>query len=126
MLEFASGDSSQERDKTPITGKFWVYEQAIRVPFYGIYEVNKVGVQVYQLLRSEYQLIPTNERGHYPIEPMGVELGIWQERYQNLELPWLRWWDNQGNLLQTGWERCLRRATPTQQQKHERNAWLLN
>ena len=36
---------------------------------------------------------------------MGVELGIWQGRYQNLELPWLRWWDNQGNLLQTGWER---------------------
>ncbi len=24
--------------------------------------------------------------------------------YQNLELPWLRWWDNQGNLLMTGWE----------------------
>ncbi|WP_442937246.1 hypothetical protein [Nostoc sp.] len=45
---------------------------------------------------------------------MGLELGIWQGRYQNLELPWLRWWDNQGNLLQTGWERCLRRATPTQ------------
>lgn len=45
---------------------------------------------------------------------MGVELGIWQGRYQNLELPWLRWWDNQGNLLQTRWERCLQRATPTQ------------
>ncbi len=45
---------------------------------------------------------------------MGVELGIWQGRYQNIELPWLRWWNNQGNLLHTGWERCLRRATPTQ------------
>lgn len=105
MLEFVSGDSSQERDKTPITGKFWVYEQAIRVPFYGIYKVKKASVQVYQLLRGEYQLIPANERGHYPIEPMGVELGIWQGRYQNLKLPWLHWWDNQGNLLQTGWER---------------------
>ena len=105
VLEFVSGDGSQERDKTPITGKFWVYEQAIRVPFYGIYEVKKASVQVYQLLRGEYQLIPANERGHYPIEPMGVELGIWQGRYQNLELPWLRWWDNQGNLLETGWER---------------------
>lgn len=91
VLEFVSGDGSQERDKTPITGKFWVYEQAIRVPFYGIYEVKKASVQVYQLLRGEYQLIPANEHGHYPIEPMGVELGIWQGRYQNLELPWLRW-----------------------------------
>ncbi|MEH1815027.1 MAG: Uma2 family endonuclease [Nostoc sp.] len=111
VLEFVSGDGSEERDKTPITGKFWVYEQAIRVPFYGIYEVKKASVQAYQLLRGEYQLIPANERGHYPIEPMGVELGIWQGRYQNLELPWLRWWDNQGNLLQTGWERSQRLAT---------------
>lgn len=36
-LEFASGTGEEERDQTPITGKFWVYEQAIRVPFYGIF-----------------------------------------------------------------------------------------
>ncbi|MEH2105786.1 hypothetical protein [Nostoc sp.] len=43
------------------------------------------------MLRGEYQLISVTERGHYPIEAMGVELGICQGRYQNLELPWLRW-----------------------------------
>ncbi|WP_308189874.1 hypothetical protein [Nostoc sp. XA010] len=32
---------------------------------------------------------------------MGVELGIWQVRYQNIELPWLRWWNNQGDFLKT-------------------------
>jgi hypothetical protein len=53
---------------------------------------------------GQYELMPANERGHYPIEPMDVELGIWQGLYQNLELPWLRWWDKQGNLLVTGWE----------------------
>jgi len=37
---------------------------------------------------------------------MGVELGIWLGQYGNLELPWLRWWDNQGNLLLTGDERA--------------------
>ncbi|MDZ8104092.1 MAG: Uma2 family endonuclease [Nostoc sp. DedQUE12a] len=110
VLEFVSGNGDEERDKTPITGKFWVYEQAIRVPFYGIYEVKKASIEVYQLLRGEYQLVPANDRGHYPIEPMGVELGIWQGRYQNLELPWLRWWDDRGNLLQTGWERSERLA----------------
>jgi Uma2 family endonuclease len=105
VLEFVSGDGSEERDKTPITGKFWVYEQAIRVPFYGIYEVKKASVEVYQLVKGKYEPLPTNERGNYPIEPMNVELGIWQGCYQNVELPWLRWWDNQGNLLLTGWER---------------------
>jgi len=45
-----------------------------------------------------------NERGHFPIAELGVEIGIWQGVYQNLELPWLRWWDADGNLLLTGWE----------------------
>jgi hypothetical protein len=47
-----------------------------------------------------------NEREHYPIPPLGVELGIWQGRYKNVELPWLRWWDTQGNILLTGEERA--------------------
>lgn len=62
------------------------------------------------MLRSPYELIPANKHGHYPIESMGVELGIWQGRYQNVELPWLRWWDNPGNLLLTGWENTQRLA----------------
>lgn len=105
VLEFVSGDGSEERDTTPITGKFWVYERAIRVPFYGIYEVKTAQVEVYHLVDGRYQRVPANERGHYPIAPMDVELGIWQGRYENMELPWLRWWDSQGNLLLTGDER---------------------
>ncbi|MEQ9626152.1 Uma2 family endonuclease [Coleofasciculus chthonoplastes] len=105
-LEFVSGNGSEERDSTPYQGKFWVYEQAIRIPFYGIYEVEQARVDVYHLLEGRYRLLPANDRGHYPIEPLGVELGIWQGRYKNVELPWLRWWDSQGNLLLTGEERA--------------------
>ncbi|MBL1202040.1 MAG: Uma2 family endonuclease [Nostoc sp. GBBB01] len=113
VLEFVSGDGSEERDKTPPSqgesgnvGKFWVYEQAIRVPYYGIYEVSKAQVEVYHLIDNTYQIMQPNERGHYPIAPLGVELGIWQGLYQNAELSWLRWWDAQGNLLLTGEERA--------------------
>jgi Uma2 family endonuclease len=105
VLEFVSGDGTEERDKTRYKGKFWVYEQAIRVPFYGIYEVKRSQVEVYQLVNGRYQLMSANERNHYPIEPLGVELGIWQGQYQNMEFPWLRWWDAQGNLLLTAEER---------------------
>ncbi len=75
------------------------------MPYYGIYEVKKAQVEVYQLVNGRYQLMPANERGHYPIEPLGVELGIWQGVYQNQEWPWLRWWDIGGNLLLTAEER---------------------
>lgn len=33
-------------------------------------------------------------------------MGIWQGMYQNVELPWLRWWDSAGNLLLSGAERA--------------------
>ena len=115
-IEFVSGNGKEERDKTPPkqldkkgqekkAGKFWVYEQAICIPYYAIYEVKKASVEVYQLREGRYQLLKSNERGHYPIAPMGVELGIWPGRYDESNLPWLRWWDNQGNLLLTGEER---------------------
>ncbi|XPM56659.1 MAG: Uma2 family endonuclease [Leptolyngbya sp. IPPAS B-1204] len=112
MIEFVSGDGSEERDRTPPAqgtnrvGKFWVYEQAIRVPYYAIYEAENAQVEVYHLLDNTYQRMMPNSEGRYPIPPMGVELGIWQGRYQNIELPWLRWWDRQGNLLLTGDERA--------------------
>jgi Uma2 family endonuclease len=110
VLEFVSGSGAEERDRTPPSqgqvGKFWVYEQAIRVPYYGIYEVEKARVEVYHLVDTAYQRMTPNDRGHYPIAPLGVELGIWQGRYQNVELPWLRWWDAEGQLLLTGDERA--------------------
>ncbi len=45
-----------------------------------------------------------NERGHYAIAPMEVELGVWPGTCQNQTQKWLRWWDNQGNLLLIGQE----------------------
>lgn len=39
ILEFLSGNGSEERDRTPRQGKLWIYERIIRPAFYGIYEV---------------------------------------------------------------------------------------
>lgn len=123
-LEFVSGNGFEERDNTPITGKYWVYEQAIRIPFYGIYEVEKEEVEVYHLVDGRYERIRANERGHYAIPPMRIELGIWQGQYENIQLPWLRWWDSQGNLLLTGDERSqqLESQLQRERQKAERLA----
>jgi Uma2 family endonuclease len=119
ILEFVSGDGSEERDRTANRGKFWVYEQAVRAPYYAIYEVDPGRVEVYRLVNGSYALVPANERGHYPIMPLAVELGIWQGRYLNLELPWLRWWDARGNLLLTQREWIEQDRLGTEYQRRE-------
>ncbi|EAW37150.1 Uma2 family endonuclease [Lyngbya sp. PCC 8106] len=134
VLEFVSGNGFEERDQTPPpslnpdngrkAGKFWVYEQGIRVPFYGIYEVKKASIEMYHLVENRYERLEPNERNHYPISQIGVELGIWQGRYGNMELPWMRWWDSEGNLLLTGDERAEteRQRAETERQRAERLA----
>jgi Uma2 family endonuclease len=110
VMEFVSGDGTEERDRTPITGKFWIYERAIRAGFYAIYEVEHARVELYELVGTSFEPVPVNERGHYPVAPLGVELGIWEGIYLGAELPWLRWWDAEGKLLLTGHEQAERLA----------------
>ena len=117
-IEFVSGNGDEERDNTPPpkAGKFWVYEQAIKIPFYAIYEVRKASVEVYQLIDGRYARILPNQRGHYAIAPMGVELGI-QEKGS---IPWLRWWDRDGNLLLTAEERVIVVEAIAEQERNEK------
>jgi Uma2 family endonuclease len=120
-IEFVSGNGEEERDVSPPpkdpneidpktkkkkqAGKFWVYERAVKIPFYAIYEESNAAVEVYQLVNGRYQLIEPNSRGHYPIPPIGIELGI-QYDQEEPPVPWLRFWDADGNLLLTGGERA--------------------
>ncbi len=106
VIEFVSGNGSEERDKTPLKGKFWVYEQVIRPPYYAIYEVKKSQVEVFQLIGGRYIKMLPNPYQRFPVPEMEMELGIWRGVYQNVFLPWLRWWDADGNLLMTGDERA--------------------
>ncbi|TAG60976.1 MAG: Uma2 family endonuclease [Oscillatoriales cyanobacterium] len=120
ILEFVSGDGSEERDKTPKKGKFWIYERIIRPAFYGIYEVKKAKIECYHLVEDRFELMSENQRGHYQIEPMGLELGIWQGVYQGVELPWLRWWDAEGNLLLAADERAEQAELAAEQERQRR------
>lgn len=127
-LEFASGNGDEERDRTPLSrteegevtkpGKFWVYERVMRIPYYGIYEIKSGRLEVYRLIDGYYQLLELNQRGHFPIALLGVELGLWQGNYQNQTMLWLRWWDEEGNLLLIGDERAeLERLRGEQQRE---------
>jgi Uma2 family endonuclease len=117
-IEFVSGNGSEERDATPPSatekaGKFWVYEQAIRIPFYAIFDAWRDNLEMYQLISGRYVKMQPNDRGCFAIPPMGVELGL---KFEN-NVPWLRWWDQAGNLLLTGDERAVQAETIADQQR---------
>jgi Putative restriction endonuclease len=105
-LEYVSGNGREERDRTPETGKFWIYEQKVRPEYYGIYEGVPERLDVHRLVSGSYVQLTANASGRYLIEPLGVELGIWRGNYQGVTLPWLRWFESGGHLLPTEWERA--------------------
>ncbi len=117
-IEFVSGNGDEERDTTPPSetdkaGKFWVYEQAIRIPFYTIFDTWRDSLEVYHLVDGRYIKVQPNDRGHFAIAPMGVELGLKLEN----GVSWLRWWDESGNLLLTGDERAAQAEAIADQQR---------
>jgi Uma2 family endonuclease len=117
-IEFVSGSGKEERDATPPSetekaGKFWVYEQAIRIPYYAIFDTWKDSLEVYHLFDNRYTKIQPNDRGHYAVPPMGVELGL---KFEN-DVAWLRWWDDRGNLLLTGDERAVQSEAIANQER---------
>ena len=104
VMEFVSRNGSDERDTTEFTGKFWIYERAIRAPYYVIWDWPKEKLDVYFLSKKGYEPMPANSNGRFPIEPMGIELGVWDGPYLHHTEPWLRAWDRTGKLLPTGEE----------------------
>jgi Uma2 family endonuclease len=107
LIEYVSGDGSEEHDTTPETGKFWVYEQAICAAYYVIFDVAKESIEVYRLDGGKYQLTSANAAGRFPIPPLGIELGLWRGTYQGLTAPWVRPWDAAtGKMLPLSAERA--------------------
>ena len=93
VIVYVSGDGEEEHDRTPNTGKFWVYEQAIRADYYAIYDVQIPSIELYHLEDGHYRPVSANADGRYPVPPMGVELGLWEGLFHSVTAPWLRAWD---------------------------------
>jgi hypothetical protein len=124
VLEFASADGSEERDDTPQTGKFWIYEREIRSSYYGIFIEATGELEMYRLSKNRFQRMKPNALGRYPVPEMEVELGLWSGRFViEAELTYMRWYDQDGQLLPTGKERADLAEQRTAQAE-QRNAQL--
>jgi Uma2 family endonuclease len=116
VIEFVSDEEGREYDRTPYEGKFWIYEQVVRPGYYAIYRAERGQLDMYQWVGGHFELMKPNARGHYPIPDLGAELGLWYGAYKNVKIPWLRWWNDQGNLLPTGEELAIIEAQRAEQE----------
>lgn len=117
IVELASGNGREELDRTPGSGKFWIYERRIRAPYYAIHWLDSDRLEVYGLDRGTYRPVAVNERGHFPIPEMKAELGIWHGRYVEYTNHWVRIWDDRGNLLLTAEEREQRNRQQAEEER---------
>lgn len=107
VMEFLSETEGSEYSIKPTypPGKWFFYEQVLQVPQYAIFELQQGVLEVYQLNNSRrYDLQPPNAENRYKIEALNLFLGVWQGSKNNRAGYWLRWWDENGQLLPWGIE----------------------
>jgi Uma2 family endonuclease len=101
VMEFLSetdgGEYSVKRSHPP--GKWFFYEQILHIPTYVIFDSATGLLEVYRLQDKRYELELPNAEGKHYLEDMGLFLGTWRGEKEGRTGYWLRWWDNDENLL---------------------------
>jgi Uma2 family endonuclease len=120
LIEYVSGDGSEEHDQTPWKGKFWIYERVIAASYYAIFDGIRNSVELYRLDGGRYVQVAANAAGRLPVPPLGIELGIWHGVYQGMEMPWLRAWDSRTALMLPSTEERELAQTQRADQEKER------
>jgi hypothetical protein len=120
VLEFLSDTDGGEYSvkETYPPGKFFYYEQILQLPNYGIFDVETGILELYRLGESRrYRLESAHEQKRFWIPEMELFLGVWQGNRENRQGNWLRWWDEEGNLLLWGTEQVARERQRTEQER---------
>jgi len=108
VMEFLSDTDGSEYSNKPTYpyGKWRFYERILQVPIYVIFEPKSGVLEVYRLSASgEYELQEPDANQRFWIELIGLFLGVWEGKKSQRTGYWLRWWDENGNLLLWGAER---------------------
>ncbi|NJK47479.1 Uma2 family endonuclease [Candidatus Gracilibacteria bacterium] len=111
VMEFLSDTDGSEYSIKPTypPGKWFFYEQILQVPNYVIFDPDTGALEVYRLNDSgRYQLQQSDANNRYRIDEIGLFLGVWEGTKENRTGNWLRWWNEQGELLLWGLELAVR------------------
>lgn len=89
--------------------KFTVYEQYLKVPHYIVYSRHKQRLRYFKHngVRYEEQPVQKDQVPAIWLSDLKVGLGIWNDYFEELVGPWLRWCDADGNWLLTDTEKAV-------------------
>jgi len=92
------GKTRRKRNEPPT--KWEVYEQILGVPYYLTFSRYTDELRAFELIGQKYQeLILPRQCLWFPKLQLG--LGIWRDRYRNVDRRWLRWYDVENNWIPT-------------------------
>ncbi len=119
VMEFLSETDGGEYSMNPNYpyGKWWFYERVLQVPIYVIFRPETGDLELYHLVSGRYEQQPANPDLQFWIEPINLFLGVWQGSKADRTGYWLRWWDQQGNLLSWGTEQIEQERQRAEQER---------
>lgn len=129
VMEFLSVTYGDEYsvEHTESVGKWYFYEQIIKVPYYAIFRPTTGRLEVYALVSRHYIQQTPNDFGRYWIDGLDLFLAVWQGTHEGRTGYWLRWVDSLGNLLPFSEERAeeeRQRAEEERQRAEQAEAML--
>lgn len=101
------------------TTKKELYAKTFRTRNYFYYDPDKEELKGFHLVDGEYQDLQPNQHKWLWCEVLGLWVGTWRGVYQGHEHLWLRFYDENGNLVLTGEEAEKVHAAVEQQRAEE-------
>ncbi len=119
VMEFLSDKDDEEYSskQTYPPGKWFFYEQILKVPYYAIFEPISGALELYLLEEGRYKFKASDENDRNWIAPMNLFLGAWRGEKEGRNGYWLRWWDADGNLLPWAVERLAQEQERIEQER---------
>ena len=117
LIEQVSRTGAEERDRTPNTGKFWIYENVVQARYYLIFDPWRDTLEGYVLRHGQYAPLRPNNRGRLAIPPLKIEAGLWRGELGFLDGMWLRFFTAAGDLLLTGEEMAEQERERAEEQR---------
>jgi Uma2 family endonuclease len=119
VMEFLSTTEGGELSvrSTPPYGKLYFYEQILQVPTYITYDPYEPSLEMRYWQEGRYHPQTADDNGRFWLPELNLWLGMWSGERLGQATTWLRWWDQQGNLLPWSSEQAQQERQRAEQER---------